>query len=78
MSSAKLSLENDSYELPVTVGSEGEVGVEEIVALGGAVDRPLGPYDSSMQLLETGLQFPGCALPDKVAAPSCAVSVVRP
>jgi len=34
---------------------QGEVGVEEIVALGGAVDRPLGPYDSSMQLLETGL-----------------------
>lgn len=34
---------------------QGEVGVDAVVALGGAVDRPLGPFDSSMQLLETGL-----------------------
>lgn len=32
-----------------------EVGVEEVVALGGAVNSPLGPFDNSMQLLETGL-----------------------
>lgn len=32
-----------------------EVGVEEVVALGGAVNHPLGEFDSSMQLLETGL-----------------------
>jgi len=32
-----------------------EVGVTEIVALGGAVDEPVGEFDSSMQLLETGL-----------------------
>jgi methylenetetrahydrofolate reductase (NADPH) len=32
-----------------------EVGVEEVVALGGAVNSPVGGYDSSMQLLETGL-----------------------
>lgn len=34
---------------------QGEVGVTDVVALGGAVDRPLGAFDSSMQLLETGL-----------------------
>ena len=34
---------------------EGEVGVTEVVALGGAVTTPLGPFDSSMQVLETGL-----------------------
>lgn len=32
-----------------------EVGVEEVVALGGAVDKPLGDFESSMDLLETGL-----------------------
>ncbi len=32
-----------------------EVGISEAVALGGAVDTPLGPYDSSMQLFESGL-----------------------
>ncbi len=34
---------------------QGEVGVEEIVALGGAVTNPLGEFTSSMELLETGL-----------------------
>ena len=34
---------------------QGEVGVTQVVALGGAVGEPLGPFDSSMQLLETGL-----------------------
>ena len=34
---------------------QGEVGVTEAVALGGAVDQPVGDFDSSMQLLETGL-----------------------
>lgn len=32
-----------------------QVGIEEVVALGGAVDKPLGEFDSSMALLETGL-----------------------
>lgn len=32
-----------------------EAGVTQALALGGAVDRPLGPFDNSMQLLETGL-----------------------
>ena len=32
-----------------------EVGVEEVVALGGAVNTPVGAYESSMQLLDTGL-----------------------
>ena len=32
-----------------------EVGVEEVVALGGAVTNPVGDFESSMQLLETGL-----------------------
>ena len=31
------------------------MGVEDVVALGGAVNRPVGEYESSMQLLETGL-----------------------
>ncbi|MFQ6017932.1 MAG: metFprotein [Kiloniellaceae bacterium] len=34
---------------------QGEVGVTQAVVLGGAVDEPLGEFDSSMQLLETGL-----------------------
>lgn len=34
---------------------QSEVGIEEVVALGGAVDTPLGEFDSSMGLLETGL-----------------------
>ncbi len=33
----------------------GEAGVDHVVALAGAVDKPLGPYDSSMALMETGL-----------------------
>lgn len=32
-----------------------QVGIEEVVALGGAVDKPLGDFESSMELLETGL-----------------------
>ena len=32
-----------------------EVGVTEAVLLGGAVNEPVGAFDSSMQLLETGL-----------------------
>jgi hypothetical protein len=32
-----------------------EVGIEEVVALGGAVSNPVGEYESSVQLLETGL-----------------------
>jgi methylenetetrahydrofolate reductase (NADPH) len=34
---------------------QSEVGIEQVVALGGAVDKPRGPFDNSMQLLETGL-----------------------
>lgn len=34
---------------------QGEVGVEEVVALAGAVPSPLGPFQSSMDLLGTGL-----------------------
>lgn len=34
---------------------QGEVGVEEVVALAGAVPSPLGPFESSMDLLKTGL-----------------------
>ncbi len=33
----------------------GEVGITEIVALGGAVNKPVGEFDSSMAILETGL-----------------------
>jgi methylenetetrahydrofolate reductase (NADPH) len=32
-----------------------EVGVRQVVALGGVMDHPIGEFDSSMQLLETGL-----------------------
>lgn len=31
------------------------VGVQHVVALAGAVDSPLGPFESSMDILETGL-----------------------
>ncbi len=34
---------------------QGEVGVREVVVLGGAVNQPVGEFDSSLQLLETGL-----------------------
>lgn len=34
---------------------QGEVGVEDVVALAGAVPSPLGPFESSMDLLKTGL-----------------------
>ncbi|MEQ8652523.1 MAG: methylenetetrahydrofolate reductase [Kiloniellales bacterium] len=33
----------------------GEAGVTKVVALAGGVDKPLGPFESSMDLLETGL-----------------------
>ena len=33
----------------------GEVGVEEVVVLAGGVSEPLGEFDNSMELLETGL-----------------------
>ena len=36
-------------------GVTSEANVSHVVALAGAVDKPLGPYDSSMALLETGL-----------------------
>jgi methylenetetrahydrofolate reductase (NADH) len=32
-----------------------EAGVEEALVIGGGVTTPLGPFDASMQLLETGL-----------------------
>lgn len=34
---------------------QGDVGVEEVVVLAGGVTEPLGEFDNSMQLLETGL-----------------------
>ena len=34
---------------------QGEVGVEEVVVLAGGVTTPLGVYENSMELLETGL-----------------------
>lgn len=33
----------------------GEAGVEEVIVLAGAVPSPLGPFDSSMALLESGV-----------------------
>jgi len=33
----------------------GEAGVDHVVTLAGGVDNPVGPYDSSMALLETGI-----------------------
>ncbi len=33
----------------------GEAGVDHVVALAGGVDNPVGPYDSSMAILETGI-----------------------
>ena len=34
---------------------QSEAGVDQVVVLGGGVDKPIGPFDNSMQLLETGL-----------------------
>ncbi len=33
----------------------GEAGVEHVLTIAGGVDNPLGPYDSSMAVLESGL-----------------------
>lgn len=33
----------------------GEVGVDEVLLIGGGVDKPLGPYHCVMRMLETGL-----------------------
>jgi methylenetetrahydrofolate reductase (NADPH) len=33
----------------------GEAGVQQVLAIAGDRDRPVGPFDSSLQLLETGL-----------------------
>ena len=33
----------------------GEAGVTHVLAIGGATDRPSGPFSDSMQLMETGL-----------------------
>jgi methylenetetrahydrofolate reductase (NADPH) len=32
-----------------------EAGVDEVLVIGGGVDRPVGAFDNSMQILETGL-----------------------
>jgi len=34
---------------------QGEAGVDQALVLGGGIDRPRGEFDSSIQLLETGL-----------------------
>ncbi len=33
----------------------GECGVDEVLVIAGGIDKPVGPYENSMQLLETGL-----------------------
>lgn len=33
----------------------GEAGVDEVLVIGGAVDRPVGEFSDSMQILDTGL-----------------------
>ncbi len=33
----------------------GEAGVDEVLVIGGAVDRPVGDFSDSMQILDTGL-----------------------
>jgi len=32
-----------------------EAGVDEVLVIGGGVDKPVGAFDNSMQILETGL-----------------------
>lgn len=33
----------------------GEAGIDEVLIIGGAVDRPVGDFSDSMQIMETGL-----------------------
>ncbi|MDJ0894184.1 MAG: methylenetetrahydrofolate reductase [Alphaproteobacteria bacterium] len=33
----------------------GECGVDEVLVIAGGIDKPVGPYENSMQILETGL-----------------------
>ena len=32
-----------------------EAGVDEVLIIGGGVDQPVGAFDNSLQVLETGL-----------------------
>ena len=45
----------DAASLDRWVKSYADQGVDRALLLGGGLDTPHGPYDSSMQLLETGL-----------------------
>lgn len=42
-------------QLDSWLGALVETGVDEVLLIGGGSDRPLGPFDRTMQLLETGL-----------------------
>ncbi len=52
---AARSIESEAQFSDFVARCVGEAGVEQVVALAGAVDTPVGPYDSSMSLLDTGI-----------------------
>ena len=52
---AARSIPSRSYLEENLKALQGDVGVDEVVMLGGGVSEPLGEFDSSMQVLETGL-----------------------
>jgi methylenetetrahydrofolate reductase (NADPH) len=42
-------------DLDARLGAYADIGVHEALVLAGGIDTPRGPFDESMQLLETGL-----------------------
>jgi methylenetetrahydrofolate reductase (NADPH) len=56
----------------------GEVGLERVLVIGGALDEPVGDFTDTMQLLETGLfDKHGIRKPSSAWSPSSASRPVR-
>lgn len=49
------SIESEAQLEDFLARCKGEADINQIVALAGAVNKPLGPYNSSMDMLESGL-----------------------
>lgn len=52
---AARSITSEQHLKDFLQGLKDEADVSHVVALAGAVDKPLGPYESSMDLMKTGL-----------------------
>lgn len=52
---AARSIPSETFLDDKLVRLTGEVGLEQVLVIGGAVDKPVGAFSDTMQLLETGL-----------------------